>query len=182
MLPYLMKILVIGENDVGKSTFLSKVAEKIDTCVNNSSMILSFYLKKSTIDNSMIRFQLWEVKNKHSSSIYLGSLGIIFIFDLTRIETLRDIMNGINIFHSENCGKGIPVVILGNKVDLYNKIIDDSIKQSITNEIILFINYLKDFTVNFLYKNISILNQQDFEELFLFLGHGFYNIIKLKSS
>jgi signal recognition particle receptor subunit beta len=46
-----------------------------------------------------------------------GSNGVVIVFDLTADKSLRDAREWLRMART-NCGKGIPTIVLGNKVDL----------------------------------------------------------------
>lgn len=46
-----------------------------------------------------------------------GSDGVVIVFDLTAEKSLRDAREWLRMART-NCGKGMPTIVLGNKVDL----------------------------------------------------------------
>lgn len=84
----------------------------------------SFTVKKIKIGDEEIKFQIWEMPEteKYDSTRalrYAGSQGAILLFDVTQKESLDNLktnwVNDIQKFISDG---PIPLVLLGNKIDL----------------------------------------------------------------
>ena len=93
-----------------------------------------FAVNEGVIDGRAIKFQIWDLAGQTRfgavrSVYYLGCLGALLLFDVTRRESFENLENWIKEIWNHN-GKGvIPLVILGNKVDLR-----DQHPDSITDE------------------------------------------------
>ena len=122
------KICLLGDGAVGKTSLIRKfVFDKFD-----DRYIMTFGTKVSKkqveitrggIDYNMT-FLIWDilgqrVHNNLHSAYYQGATGAFIICDATRIETLENIEEWIQLFRNVN--NDSPVVLLGNKSDLVDQ-------------------------------------------------------------
>ncbi|MHA1273893.1 MAG: Rab family GTPase [Promethearchaeota archaeon] len=124
------KVITAGEGGVGKTTLLHKFVEgkfKIDT---KMTIGVGFFLKDITLENGKTySLQLWdfggqELFRPFLDSYALGANGAILMFDLTRMDTLKRIDEWVDIIRKKN--PGVPIIFVGGKLDLKDKIsVDD---------------------------------------------------------
>ena len=117
-----LKLLVLGDLSVGKSSFIYRFIED----KFNSDQIPSNGLDLKTADiileNKKIRVQIWDTAgqekyNSITKNLLLRVQGIIILFDLTKLETFNNLGHWTGII-DENCGNKIPILFVGNKSDL----------------------------------------------------------------
>ena len=111
------------------SVILAKVSRRIIWWLQSASppsaikIGADFALKEATIREKSIKFQIWDLAGQPRfgtvrSVYYYGCLGALLLFDVTRPDTFTNLENWLEEIWKNN-GKGmIPVVLLGNKVDL----------------------------------------------------------------
>jgi small GTP-binding protein len=120
---FLMKIVLAGDGAVGKTALRERYLGKGFSSNYMMTIGADFALKEATIREKNIKFQIWDLAGQPRfgtvrSVYYYGCLGALLLFDVTRPDTFTNLENWLNEIFSHN-GKGmIPVVILGNKVDL----------------------------------------------------------------
>jgi len=111
------KILLIGLNGAGKTTLLyKKKLGSVDLIVET----IGFNVESIKINSS--KYHVWDIAgNERLRSLwnhYLPCDGIIYLVDSTGdIQEARDILIK---FLNENLLSSVPVLILGNKQELYN--------------------------------------------------------------
>ena len=116
-----MKITLCGDPGEGKKIIAEKyigkkVLEKLQTIGADA------YLKEEIIDGRAIKFQIWNLASQTRfgavrSVYYLGALGGVLLFDVTKRETFENLENWIKDIWNNN-GKGvIPLVIIGYNID-----------------------------------------------------------------
>jgi len=115
------KIVLAGDGGTGKTSLIKRFVDNtfdekyIHTIGTNvSKKVIPF--KKEKID---LRLMIWDVqgqKNKYIESLFSGAKGAMLVCDITRIETLEHLDDWLFAVY-EQCGF-IPVVIMGNKIDL----------------------------------------------------------------
>ena len=77
------------------------------------------------MNNIPITFQIWDLAGqpkfeKIRQMFYYGSQGLIFVFDLTRLDSLENIKLWVTEV-LKNGIRDIPVLLIGNKSDLQEK-------------------------------------------------------------
>lgn len=117
------KITLLGDAAVGKTALKNKFMGKAFKEKYMMTMGADISSKVVNIDNKNIKFQVWDLAGQPRFSAvrgmyYRGAMGAFFVFDVNRKETLDNFTSWMNELWN-NSGKGkVPLVILGNKVDL----------------------------------------------------------------
>lgn len=125
------KILLIGDPGVGKTSLVRKFVYDIfddkylstfGTKVTHKQMKISNPNNDSNIDLSLA---IWDIMGQDEfqmfhQTAFKGSKGAFLICDLTRRDTLESLLNWITRLYKVT--NEIPVVLIGNKCDLSNKI------------------------------------------------------------
>ncbi len=118
-----MKIVLAGDGAVGKTALRERYLGKGFSSNYMMTIGADFALKEATIREKSIKFQIWDLAGQPRfgtvrSVYYYGCLGALLLFDVTRPDTFTNLENWLEEIWKNN-GKGmIPVVLLGNKVDL----------------------------------------------------------------
>ncbi|MFX1371860.1 MAG: GTP-binding protein [Promethearchaeota archaeon] len=127
MTEYTFKILVIGPAAVGKSSLIRRFVD------NEFSLQYKFtigvdFMTKNIINrqNQSIRLTIWDIGGQDRfkvllRSFYDGAHGAIVVFDLSRPYTYLKMKDWISDMY-KIMQKRIPIVILGNKLDLISEI------------------------------------------------------------
>ena len=118
---FLMKIIIVGDLGVGKSSYLKKVCP-------SKSYISSLHrmnacLFDHELENNIIKLQMWEIEALPSiksvkSEFYQGTHGAMVIFDISEPQSFVNVKGWLEKIFKHNGIGFIPVVILGNKKDL----------------------------------------------------------------
>ena len=119
-----MKLLLIGDSEVGKTSLLLKYTEHIFPEEHIATIGVEYKDKYIIKDNYNIRLQIWDTAGQerfHSitKNIYRNTNGVIFIYDITKKETFDNIKNWI--LDLQSASADIKGIILGNKNDLTDK-------------------------------------------------------------
>jgi len=113
------KILTVGDNGVGKTTFLNKWGgDQIGNGVDYRN-------KKMNIDNKEINVTLWDTGGMErfkniTLTYYRGAHAVLLFFDLTNKDSFENLV----MWHSDSerytQGKSL-LVVVGNRLDLSNE-------------------------------------------------------------
>lgn len=130
----LIKLILIGDTNVGKSSFLIKFIHDQFTGTNISTIGIDFSIKVITVDNETVKLQIWDTAGQErfrtiTNSYYRGAEGIILMFDLTdksSFDNLNRWMKDIQNYSRSN----ISVVLVGNKNDECTNKYTDGSKQT----------------------------------------------------
>lgn len=180
---FLMKIILAGDGSVGKTSLRKRYLGEGFKEIYDVTIGADFSIYKTLIAGRSIKFQMWDLAGQPrfkmvQKSYYLGSLGALLIFDITKRETFQSLQNWIHEIWNNN-GRGlIPIVLLGNKVDLR-----DQYPESISNEVIQRYcaklseqSYSKGFEIKYL--ETSAKTGLNVAKAFELLANGYFEFVE----
>ncbi|MCY3414337.1 MAG: GTP-binding protein [Candidatus Heimdallarchaeota archaeon] len=160
------KLILIGSAAVGKTT-LRKNFMGENTGGNYLATIgADFSVSKVEVDGEEHTLQIWDLAGQSQFGVvrdgyFRGTKGILLVFDLLRRESFDELEGWINEFVDKN--EIEPIVILGNKSDLPNPVINKS-------EVLAYVNSLQNRfeepTFHVRYFETSAINGTNVEEAF----------------
>eukprot|EP00007_Cunea_sp_BSH-02190019_P006381 CAMPEP_0174236980 /NCGR_PEP_ID=MMETSP0417-20130205/6368_1 /TAXON_ID=242541 /ORGANISM="Mayorella sp, Strain BSH-02190019" /LENGTH=202 /DNA_ID=CAMNT_0015315685 /DNA_START=98 /DNA_END=706 /DNA_ORIENTATION=- len=121
----LLKILVLGDSGVGKTSLLVRYVEDKFTMATKSTIGANFLTKQIEVDGKDITMQIWDTAGQErfqglGTAFYRGSDGVIFVFDVTRRDTFEELERWRTSFLIQVEQEGnndFPMLIIGNKCD-----------------------------------------------------------------
>ncbi len=116
------KVVVLGHFGVGKSSLIRRIVA--DSFSDNYEVSIGVHITKKIVEtaqNSSVSLILWDLEgtadlNEIRASYLLGTHAVIYVFDLLRPSTYLNIRKDLSII--DNKINGIPIRVVGNKVDL----------------------------------------------------------------
>ena len=120
-----LKILLIGDTSVGKTSILCKYIDDEFSDTYLSTIGIEFKIKSLIINGKKVLLRIWDTSGQEryrsiTQNFYRNANGILFIFDITKKETFDNIK--IWLTDSENCeDTKVAKMLIGNKIDLENK-------------------------------------------------------------
>ena len=130
----IFKLSLLGDGGVGKTTIRHRYLGKEFSTSYLATLGADFAIKEVKHDDYHVRYQIWDLAgqprfNQLRKSFYLGSQAAIVIFDITEKRSFNNIRNWINEFFGHN-GKGkLPIILIGNKVDMRDENEDECISR-----------------------------------------------------
>ncbi len=128
------KVILTGSFGVGKTSLFnqfifSRFSDKYLTTIG-----VKVNKKTIEIDGRQLTMLLWDVagevsQDKVPKSYFLGASGIIYVFDLSRPSTYKNIKRDIDYLRQLVPGSNFKIV--GNKLDLVNQEAINEIKKTI---------------------------------------------------
>ncbi|MHA1144731.1 MAG: GTP-binding protein [Candidatus Helarchaeota archaeon] len=126
---YSLKVVVIGEPSVGKSSLIRRFSEDKFDASYTPTIGTDFILKLVDLPDNEVMLTIWDIGGHERFAdirnfYYKGANAAIVVYDLTRRATFKR----VNYWYDDITkwtGKKIPIVILGNKDDLDNKDVTD---------------------------------------------------------
>ena len=122
------RLLIIGDSFVGKTSFLSRYANGIFNLNYLATAGFEFFTKDDEIDNKIVRIELWDTagyEKFHSltASSFRNAQGIMVMFDVTNPVSFDNIRNWTESIktHLNSEINNIPVIIIGNKIDIIER-------------------------------------------------------------
>jgi len=124
-----LKIILIGDSNVGKSTFFKKVQNKeINIYKEPSTIGLDFARIYYNIDNKNVTVHLWDTAGQEKYQCIIKSYfreicGVILVFDVSNENSFNNLKKWLDLTTMEKrCNHKHPILLLGNKNDLPNVI------------------------------------------------------------
>lgn len=118
-----LKLILVGDGAVGKTSLKNVFLGKGFDSSYLATMGVDFAAKTIRLAGKEIRTQIWDLAGQPSfkqvrSSFYAGAHAAIAVFDVVQRETLASIQEWIAEIWSGTKTGPVPVLILGNKIDL----------------------------------------------------------------
>ena len=139
---YKCKLLIIGDSEVGKTSVVSRYTKDIFNLNYLATTGIEFFSKDENIDNKIVRIELWDTAGQekfHSltAGFFRNAEGIIVMFDVTNTISFENIRNWTESIktHMSSEIDNIPVIIVGNKIDLYEREIKTEEANKYCNEL-----------------------------------------------
>lgn len=119
---WVLKICAAGSYQVGKTSLIRRYAEDKFADSYIPTIGVDVTVKRITTDNQKVKILLWdtagqEVFGRIRPMYFEGAFGCIIVYDITRLESFKDLEGWITEFRTPDRAKA-PIVIVGNKTDL----------------------------------------------------------------
>ncbi|MFX1301914.1 MAG: Rab family GTPase [Promethearchaeota archaeon] len=129
---YTLKIIIIGEPAVGKTSLVKKFVSGKFTKDYRASIGTNIFIKKIIIENDVdTTIQLWDIAGqerwiKMRRPYYAGARGVLIVGDLTRKNTFDQIEKFWVPDVKQYCNIA-PIILLANKNDLKKELSETEI-------------------------------------------------------
>ena len=126
-----LKILLIGDSFVGKTSLLLKYCDGEFPEAHMATIGVEFKDKIISLDQKQIKLQIWDTSGQErfrsiTQNFYRNADGILFVFDVTNKESFEHIKDWIMDSQVEN--SDIKRILVANKIDLINnRVVDKTI-------------------------------------------------------
>lgn len=119
------KITVIGNPDIGKSSFIQRLVDNKFSDKKSPTYGMDKKVKIVKRDNKTIKFAIWDTAGQQNyrsitANFLKGTAGIFLCFDLSKMDTFMALREWKDII-LDNTGPNTLVFLVGNKVDLIDK-------------------------------------------------------------
>lgn len=118
---FTFKVLILGEASVGKTSLTKRYVSGIFNPKEKLTIGVDFYIKTVEIDNKKVKLQIWDLGGEQRfrfllPTYCLGANATIFMYDITRLNTLENLHSWISIVFARS--GLIPILLVGSKIDL----------------------------------------------------------------
>ena len=125
-----LKILLIGDSSVGKTSLLLRYTDNNFTDSQISTIGVEYKNKEIKYKDMDIKLQIWDTSGQErfrslTQNFYRNADGILFVFDLTKPATFEDIRIWLN--ESEGYAQNFKKLLVGNKNDLAPEVTQERI-------------------------------------------------------
>lgn len=164
---YLVKVIMIGNSGVGKSSLMLQFTDNKFSDQFISTIGVDFKITSLEIHNKIVKIQIWDTAGQErfrtiTQSYYRGANVIFLVFDLTNSRSF-DCLAKWNDEINSHSNKDIIKILVGNKKDMIDE------KKISWNEARLFAD-----KNNFMgYFETSAMDLEGLERLFIFMCKEF---------
>eukprot|EP00750_Incisomonas_marina_P001087 INCI10899.1.p1 GENE.INCI10899.1~~INCI10899.1.p1 ORF type:complete len:212 (-),score=39.35 INCI10899.1:191-826(-) len=121
---YILKVLLIGDAGVGKSSIMMRFTDDTFDDQMQSTIGVDFKVKSVQRRDKKVKVTIWDTAGQErfrtlTSSYYRGAHGIILCYDVTRGQTFDNLdqwLKEVQVYCPQE-GKKIVKLLVGNKVD-----------------------------------------------------------------
>ena len=164
----LMKIIVLGESNVGKTSLLRKLVEKRDLSIQVPTIGVDFFTSFVDVNNQRIKLQIWDTAGQEIfkaiiSHYYKVAIGGILVFDLSNKESFENCEYWIKEYLKQrNYAK---IILVGNKSDLSEDVTSQEIEVFCEKYNCKYIkcSLLKNFNINKIFESLTEEILKDYE-------------------
>ena len=122
------KLCIFGDGGVGKTTLVNRFLTKVFDESIKMTIGADFYVKDLEIEGKKVVVRIWDFGGEQRFKVLLpsfakGADGGIFMYDITRYTSVKNIDDWLSIFEKNAQDKqiNIPIVMVGGKLDLQEK-------------------------------------------------------------
>nr|XP_019947630.1 PREDICTED: ras and EF-hand domain-containing protein-like isoform X1 [Paralichthys olivaceus] len=118
----LFKVVLVGNSSVGKTSLLRSFCEGRFHPATTATVGIDYSVKTLTLDNLQVAMQLWDTAGQEryrsiTKQFFRKADGVVVMYDVTEEESFSAVRPWlINV--QEAAGEGIPVLLIGNKMDM----------------------------------------------------------------
>ncbi|XP_073973348.1 ras-related protein Rab-18-like [Rhodnius prolixus] len=121
-----LKILIIGESGVGKSSLLLRFTEDTFNQEQAITIGVDFKTKKLTTEGNTVRLAIWDTAGQErfrtlTPSYYRDAQGAILVYDVTCKETLSKLTSWVTELETYSTKSNMVKMVVGNKIDKSNR-------------------------------------------------------------
>ena len=119
------QILLLGDMAVGKTCLINRYTNGVFKEEYISTVGFDYNLKQEEINNKTVLVKLWDTAGQErfktlTPSFLRNAEGVIIVFDVTSQDSFDNVKGWINSIKSNLGEKIIPIIIVGNKIDMEN--------------------------------------------------------------
>ncbi|TET02377.1 MAG: GTP-binding protein [Promethearchaeota archaeon] len=122
------KLCIFGDGGVGKTTLVNRYLNKVFDESVKMTIGADFYVKDLEIDGKNVVNRIWDFGGEQRFKVLLpsfakGADGGIFMYDITRYTSVKNIDDWLSIFEKNTRDKqiDIPIIMVAGKLDLQEK-------------------------------------------------------------
>src|SRR5271154_3229460 len=117
---YIMKLIIVGDSGVGKSTLLKMYCDHEFSESYISTIGVDFKIKTIQVNDKLIKLQIWDTAGQErfrsiTNSYYNGTHAIMLVFDLTDVNSFNRLPKWLEEIDKYMTGKTHKIILIGNK-------------------------------------------------------------------
>jgi small GTP-binding protein len=122
---YKFKIVIVGDGGVGKTTLTHRYLSGVFKETYITTLGMDFYLKKLELKGNLIKLHIWDFAGEEKfrfllPSAVLAAQGTIFMYDITRYNTFKNLTEWLSVFDEANKthNQKVLTILVASKLDL----------------------------------------------------------------
>ncbi|XP_064795444.1 EF-hand calcium-binding domain-containing protein 4B isoform X2 [Oncorhynchus masou masou] len=118
----LFKVVLVGNSSVGKTSLLRTFCDGRFHPSSPATVGIDYSVKTLMLDNTQVAMQLWDTAGQEryrsiTKQFFRKADGVVVMYDITLLDSFKAVRPWlINV--QEAAGVGIPILLLGNKMDV----------------------------------------------------------------
>ena len=119
---FLLKIVLIGDSDVGKTNFISRFLKDEFNPYSRVTIGVEFSTKTYKVEGKIVKVQIWDTSGveryrANTSAYYKSALGALLLYSITSSLSFKNVSLWLQELR-KYAGSNITVILVGNKCDL----------------------------------------------------------------
>lgn len=120
MCDYILKLIIVGNSSVGKSSLLLQYTDKRFTDLHTTTIGVEFGTRIINIKNRLVKLQIWDTAGQESyrsitRSYYRGAIAAVLVYDVANKDSFNAIISWLkDIEMAVDCPY---LILVGNKSD-----------------------------------------------------------------
>lgn len=120
---FLLKIVLIGDAAVGKSSLLLRYVDDIYEDNYTCTIGVDFKIKTLDLDDRKVKLQIWDTAGQErfrpiTNCYFRGAHGCLAVYDITNKESFSNVKTWIHDFKEQNnIESSSNIILIGNKND-----------------------------------------------------------------
>lgn len=117
-----LKILIIGESDVGKSSLLLRFTDDVFDPGLAATIGVDFKVKTVSVDGNKAKLAIWDTAGSErfrtlTPSYYRGAQGAILVYDVSNRQSFQKLDQWLYELDTYSTRSNIVKMLVGNKID-----------------------------------------------------------------
>ncbi|CAH8848275.1 unnamed protein product [Trichobilharzia szidati] len=173
----IFKVIMVGDSGVGKSSFSYRFCDGVFYPHLRATLGVDFRTKNIRMNNSVYTIQLWDTAGQETYRCIIRSYfrkidGVILMYAVDQPETFANIKYWMETIRESVSDVQVPILLVGNKIDLRNMKSKDDVQQESNNKPRNYISYETG-------KHLASLHQVLFIETSVLSKHNVTEAIEL---
>ena len=134
------KVIFCGDSSVGKSSFVVRITSSSFVPTLSSTLGVDFQVKSMNVNGSNVALQLWDTAGQErfrsiTRTYYRKVDGILLLYDVSNEQSFMNVRSWMSDIEDQTSDSyNVPVIVVGNKIDLRNEAIEEKKKCFVSTE------------------------------------------------
>lgn len=123
-----LKIVIIGESDVGKSSLLLRFVDDTFDPEITATIGVDYKIKTLEIDGNIMKLALWDTAGQErfrtlTPRYYRGAQGVVFVYDVTQRKSFDKLTEWLQETETYATKTDLVKMLVGNKIDKPDRVV-----------------------------------------------------------